>query len=263
MISLALVAPAFAGEDMSASAVPAVGTSIIAAIRTAGIPTAVNSNDTGHLWSWENAGAATRAITDDAGVIRMVDVRKDGATIDINLQPVLHIVLGRTTLAQVDGALHSYADYAARGMLPDHSAKAQVFSFRTSERRELVLFFDEAGKTAQELVYGERGMVARAGLLPGANDATQILVYHAPVMRKGSVVEYPRTASSGAAILKLAIDKKGGVSAVSLFVSSGDQALDDAAKNAALKETYTPAQLAGKPVDAIIFRDERFIVRGR
>jgi hypothetical protein len=171
--------------------------------------------------------------------------------------------LGRTTLAQVDTSLHSYADYAAPGMLPDHSAKAQVLSFRTSAQRELVLFFDEAGKTAQELVYGERGMVARAGLLPGASDATGTLVYHAPVLRKGGVVEYPLGAPSGTTILKLAVDKHGVVSDVALFVSSGDPALDDAAKNAAMKEVYTPAQLAGKPVDAIVFRDERFLVRGR
>ena len=262
--ALALSAPAIAADDISASTIPAIGSSIIAAIRAQGIPTAVVSNDTGHLWSWEGPGGAVmRAITDDDGTIRMIDVRKDGESVAVNVKPVLHILLGQTTLTQIDNALHSDADYTAPGWLPDHSAKAEVLSFRTSRMRELVLFFNAAGRAVQELVYGERGMVARAGLLPGASDATQMLVYHAPVLRKGGVVEYPHTSASGTTILKLAIDKHGAVSEVTLFVSSGDPALDDAAKKAAMKEVYTPAQLAGKPVDAIVFRDERFIVRKR
>ena len=264
LLALAVMAPALAGEDISSSAIPAVDSSIIAAIRAQGVPSAVVSNDTGHLWSWEGQdGAAVRAITGDNGTIRMIDVRKAGQAIDVNLVPITRVLLGRTTLRQVDAALHNYADYTAPGMLPDHSAKAEVLSFRTSQQRELVIFFDEAGKTAQELVYGERGMVSRAGLLPGASDTTQMLVYHAPVLRKGGVITYPHTSASGSTILKLTIDKRGSVSQVQIFVSSGDAALDAAAKAAAMKERYAPAQLAGKPVDAVVFRDERFVVRTR
>ena len=261
LVAAALSAPAFAAPDAFSTATIALGSNIGAAIKAHGMPADVSSLDSGHRWTWEDGPNALRVITDDDGVVRLVDIRRASGTFDAGAAAAAHFTFGTSTGAQAEAALHPIADFAGPGKFPDGVTKAHVQSFRLTPQRELVLLFDDTSATLQEVIYGDRGTVVRVGFLPGAEDQIAKLVYKAPVLRRAGALEAPRSGPAGSAIVRLSLDKAGAITEAAIAYSSGDAALDAAAKAAALKDSFAPAQLAGKAVSAVVYRVEKVAPR--
>ncbi|MDQ6933229.1 MAG: TonB family protein [Candidatus Eremiobacteraeota bacterium] len=261
-VSVCAAAPA---SDSPAAAIPPLGTiplgsTLPAVVRVAGLPSTVLSTDVGHVFTWNNPRTGQLRLTfDDDGVVRMIDdlpIRDGAPKFTVPTDPPQVVAFGKLSEDQSDVQFSSLADFSGLGKFPDTGAEAAFRAYKLSPATELILLFD-GQRILREAILGRRASLARSGLLPGAPEATGPR-YSAPILTQQGSSEYPRTAREGDAILRIAVDKKGTVSNVTVVVSSGDTSLDDAAVAAAKQDVFTPARVDNIPVSAFVFHKEEF-----
>ena len=206
--------------------------SILTVVDALGTPQDVESLDSGHTWIWHTPHADLRFITDDAMNVKVVDDRP--------LAPgerLAHVELFGYTKTRAD-AERGTADLSG----PDFR------TYNVGEGRVLELFFDEAGKLTHA-VLGDRGYVARLGLVPADRDMLRVLQYTAPKIRRTP----PPLAAAPMTVVRCEIGKEGQVESVAVVVSSHNAARDALAVAFAHKTSWTPAKLDNVPVKSIAF----------
>lgn len=210
----------------------AIGRSVFVIVEKFGPPHDVESLDSGHTWIWSTERADLRVTTDDRATIKAIDD---------------HPLTSGDRLASVE--LFGYTKERAdkeRGTA-DLSGK----DFRTYDLGSghvLELFFDDAGKLTHA-VYGDRGYVARLGLIPADREMLRILKYTAPKLRRTP----PSLSGFSATVVRCEIGKNGHVDTVSLAVSSHHVVQDRLALAFARKTSWAPAKLDGVPVKSVAF----------
>jgi len=236
-----------------------LGDSVAKMIAREGPPN-VNTTDVGHVWSWDKGGDRIRLTTDDDGVVRMIDIlpaQSDHLALKLPAVPSRTVTFGTLTADASDTQLGMTADFSGSGNFPDSGAKAEFRAYRLAGNEDAVLLFDDQSKRLAEVFYGDRQFLARSGLLPAApeNAAPR---YSAPVLQHEGNADYPPTIREGDAFLRVSVDKRGTVANAEIFVTSGDPQLDRAAIVSAKHDVFTPASLAGTPVDAVVFVRQEF-----
>ncbi len=256
--------PAMAA-DSPAAAVPALGgialgSTLPAVVRVAGLPSTVVTTDVGHVFTWVSARTGQMRLTfDDDGVVRVIDdlpIQSRKPTFMVQTEPPQVVTFGELSIEQSEAKLSALADFSGVGKFPDTGAEAAFRAYKLAPTTELVLLFDD-NHILREAILGQRAQLAHNGLLPGAPEAKGPQ-YAAPVLRHQGSSDYPPSAREGDAILRIAVDKKGGVGNVTVVVSSGDARLDSAAVTAAKQDLFTPARLNNIPVSAFVFHKEEF-----
>ncbi len=223
-------------------------------------PPSVLSTDVGHVWTWEKGGDRIRLTTDDDGVVRMIDISpapNNHLALKLPAIPARTVRFGMLTSDVADAQLGKAAGFKGLGNFPDSSNRADFRAYALSPTQWAVLLFDDGTKRLAELFYGDRSFLARSGLLPGAPESTAPH-YSAPVLQHEGNADYPPTIKEGDAFLRVSVDKDGTVSHAEIFVTSGDPQLDRAAVVSAKHDVFTPANLEGSPIDAIVFVREEF-----
>lgn len=220
----------------------------------------VETTDVGHVWTWDTGGDKVRVTTDDDGIVRLFDVlpsAKAMVTFALPATPPLLLDFGGMTAAEAQARLASIADFSATATFPDTGAKADVQAYNVTPATEAILFFEDSTKTLRESFYGERTYLTRDGLLTPSASASKPH-FTAPVLVHAGAADYPSVRAQGDAYIRMSVDKNGGVSDATVFISSGDIDLDRAAVAGARMYTFKPATRDGTPVSAVFFHKELF-----
>jgi len=232
----------------------------VAKIISAEGPPNVNTTDVGHVWSWEKGGDRIRVTTDDSAVVRMIDVLPSPSShVPISLPGVSSrpLIFGGLVNDEADAQLGVTADVKGTGNFPDSGARADFRAYPINANQSAVLLFDDITKRLAEVFYGDRSFLARNGVLPATSD-NNAAHFSAPILQHEGAADYPPTVKQGDAFLRLSVDKHGAVSNAEVFVTSGDPQLDRAALVSARHDVFTPGNVAGTPVDAVVFVRETF-----
>jgi len=254
-----VIAPAFAIIALASSAQPAaegigLDLPVATAIHARG-NAAIRTTDIGHIWSWENGEGTVRAVTDDDGVVRMIDVAPTpGHEVRFAPLPRADLYFNVLPVDDADRAVGRTANFSSSTRLPDtqQAALARGYQFGA---RELVLLFDAQHRLLREAFFGDRDAIARGGLLPGArNDHA----YTAPTLKRPGGADYAADAQ-GVAYVRISVGKDGRVTHASIYVSSGNAQLDRIAVANAMQAVFTPAEVDGRPAPAVYFHREDFV----
>ena len=224
----------------------ALAAPVAALVRRCGAPARVASSNDGNHFTFSGDGAAVDALVDaDRALVRAIVVRADApqaVAIDVD-GTARTFAFGTYAQAQADAELTTVADYAFGGGR----------AYRLDPARELVLNFDPATKRLARVAIGERGTLARLGLLPLPIDQSPF-PYLAPVLEHSAVAD---AAGSQATIVRLDVDRFGIVRTVAVVVPSADPAFDAALAARLGDDVYAPARLGGRPIAAGVFRELR------
>lgn len=216
---------------------------------------AIRTTDIGHIWSWENGDGTVRAVTDDDGVVRMIDVApSSGHTVRFAPLPRAELYFNVLPIDDADRAVGRAANFASSTRLPDTQQAALARGYQIGGR-ELVLLFDAPHRILREAFFGDREALARGGLLPGARADH---AYVAPTLKRPGGADYAADAQ-GVAYVRISVGKDGRVTHASIYVSSGNTQLDRIAIANAMEAVFTPAELDGRPAPAVYFHREDFI----
>lgn len=209
-----------------------LGHSILRVVDALGMPQDVESLDSGHTWIWRTQRAYLRFVTDDAMSVKLIDDRP--------LAP-------GERLAHTD--LFGYTKERAEGERGTSELSGPGFrTYDLGGGRVLELFFDDRGKLSHA-VYGDRGYVARLGLIPADRDMLHVLQYSAPKVRQTP----PALSVPPMTVVRCEIGKDGRVDAASVAVSSHDAARDRQALAFARKTTWFPAKIDNLVVKSVAF----------
>ena len=209
-----------------------LGRSILSAVDTFGMPQDVESLDRGHTWVWHTPRAYLRFVTDDAMNVKAVDEHP--------LAPgerLAHVELFGYTKARAD---------AERG-----TAELSGPDFRTynlGDAHVLELFFDDTGKLTHA-VFGDRGYVARLGLVPADREMLRVLQYSAPKIRKTP----PPLTAAAQTVVKCDIGKDGRVDAVTVVAGSVSPAQHARIATYVRNTSWSPAKFDNVPVKSVAF----------
>ncbi|MBV8601656.1 MAG: TonB family protein [Candidatus Eremiobacteraeota bacterium] len=221
----------------------AVGSHVAVAIHALGMPADVASLDTGHTWTWRTADAELHAITDDGAIVRAVEDRPldsaEAIVVNVDGKPVRLGLRGYTS-AQADSDLNSVAGLSSR----------TTRLFDLGRGRVLVLLFDDGGSLTRA-VYGDRGFVARLGLMTADAEMVKSLRYVAPRLRAAPT---PAPGATHETVVRYVLDKDGHVDSVAIEVGSKDAAVDEQALQLARKAAWMPAKINNVPVRSVAFR---------
>jgi len=215
-----------------------IGTTIAALVHDSGFPSTVESTDSGNRFVFPGAVA----YTNDDGVVVAAETAGGSVSVDIDGKPRT-FAIGTYTSGQADLELATVAEYAGDG----------VRTYRLSDERELVLLFDRPSRTLLRVAYGQRGQLARLGLVSG-DDTIKAVPYKAPKMRATARAD---GTGSRITIVKLDIARTGDVKNVTVVASSGDAAFDAGVTKELMTDRFTPATLGGRAIGATIFRELR------
>ncbi|MGH7715612.1 MAG: energy transducer TonB [Vulcanimicrobiaceae bacterium] len=239
--ALATIA-AFALATGAAAEAQQIGQGIAATIDELGMPESVESLDTGHTWLWRTPHAELRLITDDKAVLKAIDEHP------LDASDVLSVEMqGKTERIPLFGYTIARAD--AQLGTAEHSG-ANFRTYDLGGGAVLDLLFDDSGKLTHA-VHGQRGYVARLGLVPADRDMVRMLQYAAPKMRG---VRLAATGASHETIVRCDVGKDGRVESVGVLVSSHDASADAHALMLARKTRWIPARLDSFPVKSVVFR---------
>lgn len=214
-----------------------VGSPVSALVQTAGIPASVESMDSGNRFAF----SAATAYADDDGIVRAVDLKAGEARLEIDGKPRT-FTIGSYSFAQAEAELANFAEFS------NETTRTYVLS----PARELVLVFDASKKLAR-LLYGERGPIARLGVIPG-EDGAKTFPYKAPKVRRSALAD---GAGERTTIVKLRVDRGGNVLDASILVPSTDGAFDARVQKQLATDRFTPATLGGRAIAATVFRELR------
>ncbi|MBV9270986.1 MAG: TonB family protein [Candidatus Eremiobacteraeota bacterium] len=227
---------------------------VATAIRARG-NAAIRTTDIGHVWSWESGEGAVRAVTDDDGVVRMIDVAPStGRSVRFAPLPHADLYFNVLPIDDADRVVGRSAIFTSATRLPDNQQPAIARGYQLGSR-ELVLLFDAQHRILREAFFGDRDELARGGLVPGAHVAH---AYVAPTLKRPGGADYAADAQ-GVAYVRISVGKDGKVTHASIYVSSGNPQLDRIAIANAMGAVFTPAELDGHPAPAVYFHREDFI----
>ncbi|GAC1419606.1 MAG: hypothetical protein NVSMB5_11620 [Candidatus Velthaea sp.] len=214
-----------------------LGSPVAAIVRTAGTPGSVESADSGNRFTFPTA----TAYADDDGMVRALDVSTGDVRVEVDGKPKTFSI-GTYTYARAEAELANFAEFS------NDSTRTYILS----PTRELVLMFDAAKKLSR-VIYGERGPLARLGVIPG-EDGAKTFPYKAPKVRHSALAD-----GSGAriTIVKLRVDRTGNVTDVEVLVPSTDSPFDERVVKQLATDRFTPATLGGRAIGATVFRELR------
>jgi TonB family protein len=207
------------------------------------------------VWSWENAEGTVRAITDDNGVVRAIDVAPSLArTARFAPLPRADLYFNQLPLDDADRAVGHQAWFTRPSQFPDTEQPAIARGYHVGNR-ELVLFFESQHRVLREAFFGDRDALVRLGLVPGERENRS---FSAPSLTRPGGVDYAAE-EQGTAYVRIAVGKDGTVNDALIYVSSGHTQLDRIAVANAMQAVFHPALLDGKPVPAVYFHREDFV----
>lgn len=239
----ALAAPLAARGEAPLGGV-AVGSAIANAVRAIGMPSAVDSTDSGNRFVWTTPNATTTAYVDDDGMVRAVEYAPLAGSVRVDIDgKAKAFPIGAYSAAQADAELASFAELATDA----------TRTYRLSPARELVLAFDAKTQRLVRVAYGERGAIGRIGYLP-ADQMAKVVPYVAPKLRHSALAS---GTGAQATIVKYTIDRGGAVTDVAVLVPSSDAAFDTQARTALAGDRFAPATLGGRAIAATVFRELR------
>lgn len=238
LLALACIALPLAARAETTVGGIAIGETIAATVHDLGMPLRVESSDTGNAFTFPSS----IAYVDDDGVVRAVQTSVGTVSVVLDGKPAT-FAIGESTTDRADALYASVGEYSSDTLR----------SYRLTPQRELALFFDKATHRLTHAYYGERGALARLGILPG-DDITTTVPYRAPKLR-GSAVS--GTSGALATIVRYEIDARGSVTNLSIAVPSSDPAADTDLLKRLAGDRYVPAQLGGRAIGSVVFRDVR------
>ena len=239
----------------------ALGEPVTALIKAHGSPE-VETTDVGQVWTWDSDAGKVRVTTDDDGIVHLFDLLpspKVPVTFPLPTTPALQLNFGSMTLPEAQTHLQSLKDFSANATFPDSGAKAEVQAYTITPATDAILLFDDPAQTLREGFYGERSYLQRDGLVPAPVAQPKAAHFTAPSLIHEGAADYPTTRNQGDAFIRIAVNKNGGVSDATVFVSSGDGDLDRAAVAGAKLDMFKPATLDGVPVASVFFHKEKFV----
>lgn len=223
---------------------------IARAVRIFGTPSAAVTRDDGSHFIFSVNSVTIDAIVDGEDQVHGLDVNA-GAVRSSTTPPAVAstvdgtartFAFGAYTEAQADADLASVADFAL-----DHAR-----TYRLAPTRELYLGFDPATHTLNRFVLGDRGALARLGLLPSDLTAKQF-PYVAAVLRTSAI--NGNAGGTHATVLRLDIDPRGVVRNVAIAVPSSDATFDAALLKKVGDDHYSPAKLNGRTIGSTVYRE--------
>jgi hypothetical protein len=212
-----------------------IGESVTAAAKDLGPPSSVESTDTVNRFTF----ATAVAYVDGDATIRAVDTATGSFSVDIDGKPHT-FTIGTFTTAEADAQLSSYAEYASDTLR----------SYRLPPSRELALIFDKATQKLTRIIYGERGPIARLGVLPGDN-LLNAVPYKAPRVRTTAIAG---TTGTRLTVVRIAVDRGGNPTSIDVVVPSADPAWDATLAQRMKDDRFWAAQLGGRNIGATVFR---------
>jgi len=219
---------------------------VAALVQRCGAPTAAASRDDGQHVVFRSGGATLDAIVDDHATVHAIELTfPDGTPYATTVEGTPHrFVFGETT------------SNAARDEL-SASAETDGANFRTFRRdagSDLVLVFDARTSALAHVIVGDRATLLRLGYVPDPSPVQQRFPYVAPVLRHTAV---PDGSGPRATIVRVDVDRRGGVRDVAVMIGSGDPAFDAGLPARLAHDRYAPATLAGRAIAAGALREMR------
>jgi len=215
-----------------------LGSTITAMIRENGVPAGVATLDTGNRFSYPNV----TAYTNDDGIVAAVETATGTVPIEIDGK-IRRFAIGTYTSAQADADLATVAEFATD----------TTRTYRLLPERELVLTFDKATHVLARVSYGQRGQLARMGIISG-DDTNKAVPYKAPKIRTTALKDGTGTHVT---IVKLEVGRTGEVKDVTVVVPSDDPAFDANLPKTLISDRFIAAQLGGRAIGATYFRELR------
>jgi hypothetical protein len=234
---LAFALPAIGAAETPVGGI-VVGASLAATVRENGVPTAVETIDSGNRLTFLRAVA----YTNDDGVIIVAETSSGSVAIDVDGK-LRTFTIGSYPSAQADLDLSTVAEFASEN----------TRTYRLSPERELVLTFDKTTQKLARVSYGVRGQLARMGLISG-DDILKAVPYKAPRIHTTAIKD---GAGPQVTIVKLDIGRDGDVKNVAVVVPSGDAKFDASLPATMSTDKYLSAQLGGRAIAATYFRELR------
>lgn len=219
---------------------------LAALVRAYGPPVSVASRDDGQHVVFSDGTATLDAVIDDDAVVHALDVSEPAGTrYRLDLDGVSHtFTFGVTTSLGARDELAADAE--------NEGASFRVF--RRDDSSNVVLVFDPKTTLLARAVVGDRATMLRLGYLVDPQPTQVAFPYVAPKLRRAAIAE-----GSGprATVLRLDLDRAGGVRNVSVIVPSGDDAFDAGVTAKLARETYAAAKLGGRTIGASVLREVR------
>lgn len=219
---------------------------VAALVARYGVPSRVASSDDGqHVVFSAPDGSVDAIIDDDATVHAVATTLRAGTSYALPIEGTSHrFVYGGTTSLAARDELAADAETEGDGYRV----------FRADARTFVALFFDAKTGTLARVLAGDRGAFVRLGLLPDPRPIQQRFPYVAPVLRRSAVAD---GAGPEATIVRVDLDRRGGVHNVAIVVPSADAAFDASLAARLAKDAYAPAKLGGRAIGASVFRELR------
>ncbi len=212
-----------------------------------GPPTAVDSTDRGHVFTWTTAmGTLKLSVNDDARV-QAIDLAPIGvpvpvATIDVDGR-AKKLDFGTLTDQQTDVTFASVLDYGS----------STTRALRLAPTLECVLFFNPKSHLLERSVFGARGTLVALGLI--ADDPqTKQFAYVAPTVRRTKLKSYSGD-DKRRFVARLKLDDRGIVRSVDVAIPSSDPASDARGTAALHDDAFKRAMLGERPIAATVYRE--------
>ena len=228
-------APLAAGAQAPLGGI-SIGATVVATIRDLGLPQSVDSTDASNVFTFRTG----TAYVDDDGIVRAARITSGTATIMLEGK-LAAFAIGEYTTARADAQFANIQEFS----------NDTLRSYVLSRQRELALIFNITTHRLAQVYYGERGPLARLGILPG-DDINKTVPFRAPKLRSSSI---GGATGALATIVRLDIDVHGGVTKATIVVPSSDVGADAAIVKHLSDDRYLPAQLGGRPIGGIVYRE--------
>jgi hypothetical protein len=224
----------------------ALAAPVAALVQRCGPPAHVISRNDGNHFIFSDDGATVDALVDpDAAIVRALDIyAQSPATLDVAIDGVTRsFAFGSYDVVHADADLTGAADYSF----------GNGRAYRLDTTHELVLTFSPGTKKLTRVSIGERLTLERMKLLPEQVDRRPF-AYVAPVAKHIAV---PDGSGAQATIVRVDIDRFGIVRLVTVIVASDDPVFDSKLGARLDDDSYEPALLANRAVNASVFRELR------
>jgi hypothetical protein len=212
-----------------------------------GPPTAVDSTDRGHIFTWTSAMGTLKLSVNDDTIVQAIDLAPVGApvpaaTIDVDGH-AKRLAFGSLTDQQTDVTFASVLDYGS----------ANSRALRLAPTLECVLFFNPKSHLLERSVFGSRGTLVALGLI--ADDPqTRQFAYVAPTIRHTKLKSYSGD-DKRRFVARLKLDDRGIVRSVDVAIPSSDPTSDARGTAALQSDAFKRAMLGERPIAATVYRE--------